>query len=133
MTSGLVHASITGHGCQSSCLETISGHIWGMKILCKVWKPDCPDMQVLSFSYFQLSSVPFSACLESYPLMRISSFPISSVSNIIIITKEIKITLVLVILYIHLLHIFSKLSYNAGYRVYLKIGVKHPLLMNSIS
>jgi hypothetical protein len=32
--------------------------------------------------------VPFSACLESYPLMTISSFPISSVSITFIIRKH---------------------------------------------
>lgn len=79
---------VTEHGLQSSCLETIFCHIWWMKILSKSWKHAALVELVLSFSSFQLSFVPFSACLESYPLMTISSFPISSVSNTSIIRKE---------------------------------------------
>ena len=75
------------HECRSSSLETISGHICGMKILCEYWKPADPLVQLFGFSSFQPSSAPFSACLESYPLMTIFSFPISSVSNTKMIRK----------------------------------------------
>lgn len=115
--------SITENECWSSCLETTSEHIWGMKILCKSWKLDGPVVQVLSFSYFLLSIVPFSAFLESYSLWRISSFPISSVSNISWSERYYKCPCCC---YVHIIYILSFIRLQ--YSNLTEIGVKHHLI-----